>query len=151
MVQPSKPNGNNSRKKISVMIRKHFILMAAAVATCFTLTSCGPHSQEGAVIGGLLGAGAGAIIGSQSGRGLEGAAIGGALGAGSGALLGDAKDQRHGHNRYDQGRRYDYDRRDRGYHYDRGRRYDDRHHHHHDHYDSRSRGRGYYDDRYYPY
>ena len=43
---------------------------------------------EGAGIGGLLGAGAGAIIGHQSGHGVEGALIGGAIGATSGAVVG---------------------------------------------------------------
>jgi len=50
------------------------------------------NSKRGAVLGGLIGAGTGAIIGHQSGRGLEGAAIGGAVGAGGGALLGSARD-----------------------------------------------------------
>ena len=70
-------------------LRKLFIA-TAFIALC--LTSCGPSGKRGAAIGGLLGAGAGAIIGHQSGRGLEGAAIGGAVGAGTGGLLGGARD-----------------------------------------------------------
>jgi uncharacterized protein YcfJ len=69
-------------------LRKLFTM--AFIALC--LTSCGPSGKRGAAIGGLLGAGAGAIIGHQSGRGLEGAAIGGAVGAGTGGLLGGARD-----------------------------------------------------------
>lgn len=46
--------------------------------------------QEGALVGGALGAGAGAIIGNQvDGQSGEGALIGGAAGALAGALIGD--------------------------------------------------------------
>ena len=72
-----------------------FTLLTAA--TLLNLTSCqnaGPNTNTGAVIGGLGGAGVGAIIGNQSGRPLEGAAIGGALGALGGAAIGNAQDQR---------------------------------------------------------
>lgn len=51
-------------------------------------------TQEGAVIGGALGAGAGAIIGHQSGHAGEGALIGAAGGALVGALTGDQVDER---------------------------------------------------------
>ena len=43
--------------------------------------------------GALLGAGAGGIIGNQSGRGLEGAAIGGILGALAGNAIGQSRQQ----------------------------------------------------------
>lgn len=43
---------------------------------------------EGSVIGGVIGAAAGGIIGHQMGRGAEGAVIGAATGAGAGALVG---------------------------------------------------------------
>jgi uncharacterized protein YcfJ len=72
-------------------------MILPAVAAVFALASCGtepgPNTQRGAATGGLLGAGAGAIIGHQSGRALEGAAIGAAAGAGAGALYGNARDQ----------------------------------------------------------
>lgn len=72
----------------------------------FSLSNCaeptGPNTQRGAVVGGLLGAAAGGVIGHQSGRGLEGAAIGGAAGAGAGALYGNAQDQEQ-RRRYHQG------------------------------------------------
>ncbi|NNE90117.1 MAG: hypothetical protein HKN23_00570 [Verrucomicrobiales bacterium] len=73
---------------------KKITVSVAAIAMSFSMTSCGPNSKQGAVMGGLLGAGAGAIIGNQSGRGLEGAAIGGALGATAGAVAGSARDDR---------------------------------------------------------
>jgi len=46
-------------------------------------------TQKGAGLGTLIGAGAGAVIGHQSGRGAEGALIGGAAGAAGGALIGN--------------------------------------------------------------
>lgn len=46
-------------------------------------------AQDGAVIGGALGAGLGAVVGHQSGRQGEGALIGAGLGALTGALVGD--------------------------------------------------------------
>lgn len=52
-------------------------------------------TQDGAVAGGLIGAGAGAIIGNQShGRSGEGALIGAGVGALTGALIGDQVDER---------------------------------------------------------
>ena len=53
-----------------------------------------PNAKNGAVLGGLLGAGAGALIGEHKGRELEGAAIGGALGALAGTAVGSARDDR---------------------------------------------------------
>lgn len=46
--------------------------------------------QDGAVVGGALGAGLGAIVGNQSGRAGEGALIGAGAGALTGALVGDS-------------------------------------------------------------
>ena len=76
---------------------KTFILHAMAVVS---LASCatGPNAQTGSVIGGLGGAAAGGIIGSQSGRGLEGAAIGAGLGALAGNAIGNSQDQRRYYN-----------------------------------------------------
>lgn len=70
--------------------------------TSLSLISCAasPGTQEGAVIGGLLGAAAGGIIGNQSGRGLEGAAIGAAAGAAGGAMIGNSRDQRNAQQGY---------------------------------------------------
>lgn len=75
-------------------------LVATAVLAAVVIATAGcetTSTQEGAVIGGALGAGAGAIIGNQShGRTGEGALIGGAVGAISGALVGDQVDKRRG-------------------------------------------------------
>jgi uncharacterized protein YcfJ len=60
-------------------------------------------TQQGALTGGALGAGAGAIIGHQSGNQGEGALIGAAAGALMGALIGDRVDEhryRHNEPRY---------------------------------------------------
>ena len=46
-------------------------------------------TQKGAGLGGLIGAGTGAIIGHQSGHAKEGALIGAVAGAAGGALIGD--------------------------------------------------------------
>jgi uncharacterized protein YcfJ len=64
-------------------------IAVSAVSVCLLCAGLGCASSqnrafEGATIGGLIGAGAGAIIGHQSGETGEGAA----LGAGAGALVG---------------------------------------------------------------
>ena len=72
------------------------ILAAAMACTVILVLAVGCETtptQEGAVIGGALGAGAGAIIGHQSGHQGEGALIGGAAGALTGALVGDQVDE----------------------------------------------------------
>lgn len=51
-----------------------------------TLAACGQTTGDRAVSGGLLGAGAGAAIGSLSGSAGTGALLGGAAGAAGGAL-----------------------------------------------------------------
>lgn len=63
-------------------------LSAVVLAGCETTPV-----QQGAVIGGALGAGAGAIIGNQSHHAGTGALIGGAAGALTGALVGDQIDE----------------------------------------------------------
>ena len=79
------------------------------------LAACasGPLSgrEKGALAGGALGAGAGAIVGNQMHHHTaQGAAIGGAAGALGGAIIGDQSDasaqqrDRYGEERYD---RYD--------------------------------------------
>ncbi len=75
------------------------LLILPLLCACSLLgTSCyAPYgtvqTKRGTVLGGLVGAGTGAIVGNQSGRGLEGAAIGGAVGALAGGLLGSARDE----------------------------------------------------------
>jgi len=72
--------------------RKPLILAAAAALALFGTSCHDPygHTGTGAVAGGLIGAGVGAIVGNQSHRPLEGAAIGGAIGALGGAVLGSS-------------------------------------------------------------
>ena len=63
---------------------KRMMLLAAVGA--FALSACGTTPGDRAVSGGLLGAGAGAAIGSLSGNAGAGAVIGGVAGAATGAL-----------------------------------------------------------------
>lgn len=65
----------------------------AAIALSNCAAPAGPNTQRGAATGGLIGAGAGAIIGHQSGRTAEGALLGAAAGGTAGALYGNARDQ----------------------------------------------------------
>ncbi len=57
-----------------------------ALGLASTLAACGYSTGDRAVSGGLLGAGAGAAIGSLSGSAGTGALLGGAAGAAGGAL-----------------------------------------------------------------
>jgi len=59
---------------------------SAAVAALLALSACGTTPGDRAASGGLLGAGAGAAIGSLSGNAGTGAIIGGVGGAAVGAL-----------------------------------------------------------------
>src|SRR3989338_10212519 len=65
------------------------VAAALMVAGCETMPN---KTVQGAVAGGALGAGTGAIIGHQTGRAGEGTAIGAGLGALGGALGGHAMD-----------------------------------------------------------
>ncbi|MBE9603450.1 hypothetical protein IAI18_01120 [Acetobacteraceae bacterium H6797] len=60
--------------------------LAVLAAAGFGLSACGYSTGDRAVSGGLLGAGAGAAVGSLSGNAGAGALIGGAAGAAGGAL-----------------------------------------------------------------
>ena len=74
----------------------HSIVAAAGLALLLTSTGCeslpGEPSTQGAVIGGVGGAAAGAAIGGSEHRAL-GALIGGALGAGGGYIIGANSDK----------------------------------------------------------
>lgn len=63
------------------------LVLALSVASCATPLST---REKGALAGGAIGAGAGAVIGSASGHPGTGALIGAGVGAVSGALIGDA-------------------------------------------------------------
>ncbi len=76
------------------------IIAIIPIGAALLLSNCanqGPNTNRGAATGGLIGAGAGAIIGNQSGRALEGAAIGAGAGALTGGAYGMAKDQEEGY------------------------------------------------------
>jgi hypothetical protein len=71
------------------------ILLVVAVGVSAALVAgCESQGQTGAALGGLGGAGLGAIIGHQSGHTAEGALIGGAVGAGGGYILGSEQDKK---------------------------------------------------------
>jgi uncharacterized protein YcfJ len=72
--------------RIVVLVLFSFILFTGC-------QSMGEKTKGGALIGGIVGAGAGGIIGHQSGHGGEGAVIGAAVGALSGGLIGDQMDK----------------------------------------------------------
>jgi hypothetical protein len=57
------------------------------------------HSDQGALMGGLLGAGTGAIVGGATGHPGAGAAIGAGVGALSGAAIGNGMDEVEANNR----------------------------------------------------
>jgi hypothetical protein len=57
------------------------------------LAGCGHSGQDRAVSGGLIGAGAGALIGGD----VTGALVGGAIGAGAGYATSDDANGRHRH------------------------------------------------------
>lgn len=71
-----------------------FILSLLLVASLCIISCAKPISKsgQGAIAGGALGAGTGAIIGSQSGHAGAGTAIGAGIGVLGGALVGNAMD-----------------------------------------------------------
>ncbi len=62
------------------------VALGAIMASALVLAGCGTTPGDRAVSGGLLGAGAGALIGSTTGDAGTGALIGGVAGAAAGAL-----------------------------------------------------------------
>lgn len=69
-------------------------VLAAAVSLAVGADpAAAQNTQRGAVIGGLGGAVAGALIGDHNGKAGAGAAIGGAIGAVGGAVVGNARDK----------------------------------------------------------
>ena len=82
--------------------QRRLLTLASGLLLFSSLVSCvgpygygyaGPNQQVGGVVGAGAGALAGAAIGNQSRRPLEGALIGGALGAIAGSVIGNAQDQ----------------------------------------------------------
>jgi hypothetical protein len=67
------------------------LTLSLALGTAVSLSACETPQQQNALVGGALGAGTGALIGSAvSGGSAGGALAGAAIGAGSGALIGSA-------------------------------------------------------------
>ena len=61
------------------------LILGTAMAAALMLSGCGTDPGDRAVSGGLIGAGAGAVIGAATGNPAAGAAIGGVAGAAVGA------------------------------------------------------------------
>ena len=69
-------------------------MLAVALAGCESMgTAAQSKTTQGAVLGGLLGAGTGAIVGNQSDHAGAGTAIGAGLGALGGGLIGHALEE----------------------------------------------------------
>jgi hypothetical protein len=62
------------------------LVLAAACTATLGLAACGSTTQDRALSGGGIGAGAGAVGGALLGHPVEGALLGGAAGAAGGAL-----------------------------------------------------------------
>ena len=75
-------------------MRNYIARLVFVLAATFFLMACSgrPLStrEKGTLLGGVVGAGSGAIIGSAVGAPGAGAAIGGALGAGTGYVVGNS-------------------------------------------------------------
>lgn len=70
------------------------VVGAVGLAGCESMgTAAQSKTNQGAVLGGLLGAGTGAIIGNQTGHAGAGTAIGAGLGALGGGLMGHALEE----------------------------------------------------------
>ena len=70
---------------------KRILALSVALAAALSVSACETPQQQNALVGGALGAGTGALIGSAvSGGSAGGALAGAAIGAGSGALIGSA-------------------------------------------------------------
>ncbi|RMF89191.1 MAG: hypothetical protein D6741_18225 [Planctomycetota bacterium] len=70
-----------------------FVVLTAMASGCRT------QSEQGALVGGLIGAGTGALIGDAVGNPTAGTAIGAGIGAMTGATIGDALDRIDAENR----------------------------------------------------
>jgi outer membrane protein OmpA-like peptidoglycan-associated protein len=74
-------------------MNRTLLVSISLVALLFGACANTPNWQKGAVLGGALGAGTGAVIGNQSDHTGEGALIGGAVGAVAGGLIGKQLDK----------------------------------------------------------
>jgi hypothetical protein len=78
----------SARQNTETTMRLNNLLMGGVLASAIALAGCGTSPGDRAVSGGMIGAGAGAIIGAATGTPATGAAIG----AAAGALVGAATD-----------------------------------------------------------
>jgi len=70
---------------------KRMLALSLALAAAVSVAACETPQQNNALVGGTLGAGTGALIGSAVSGGNAGSTIAGAaLGAGTGAMIGAA-------------------------------------------------------------
>ena len=70
------------------------VVLAVMLSGCESMgTAAQSKTTQGAVLGGLLGAGTGAIIGNQTDHAGAGTAIGAGLGALGGAMVGNAMEE----------------------------------------------------------
>ena len=90
-----------NHKEIPVARMPSRMLLLGLILTFVSSTGCRSpyHSDQGALFGGLLGAGTGAIVGSAVGNTGAGAAIGAGVGALSGAAVGNELDEIEARNR----------------------------------------------------
>jgi uncharacterized membrane protein len=70
------------KKEFDTMKTLHLLALLGA----FSVAACGQSKEDRAASGGLIGAGAGAVIGSTMGLPVTGAAVGAGVGAATGAL-----------------------------------------------------------------
>jgi hypothetical protein len=67
------------------------LALSLALAAAVSVSACQTPQQQNALVGGALGAGTGALVGSAvSGGSAGGALAGAAIGAGTGAMIGSA-------------------------------------------------------------
>jgi osmotically inducible lipoprotein OsmB len=71
---------------MSMVTNLKSLAAATAIVTALALSACGTTVEDRTVSGGLLGAGAGAVVGALTGNVAAGAVIGGVGGAAVGAL-----------------------------------------------------------------
>jgi len=70
-----------------------------ALAAVLSASGCANHTETGAAVGGLAGAGAGAVVGHALGNTAAGAVVGAGVGALGGAAIGNSQDQAEARNR----------------------------------------------------
>ncbi len=70
---------------------KKIVALSVALVAAASVSACQTPQQQNALVGGALGAGAGALVGSAVSGGSAGATLAGAaIGAGTGAMIGSA-------------------------------------------------------------